>query len=262
MTGMTLRPDVRPEPPRPRRRVFSLNGLAIQLSAFALSSTFVALLVVSGSQAAFVEPSEALENYVPIGATATAEADRPRRAAPAPSFPAAEISAAPGPATETSGTPAPVREEPAVPPTAIELHDTDAGTAMFGAETVLSPGVRADRCIEVSYSGDGEASPVLLYAARTRGDLGRYLDLTIEMGPGDVGRFGGCGGFTPSATVYRGTLEDFLRAHSSYATGRGTWTPAGAQDTRVFRFGLSLRDDPASSGRSVAFGFTWETRDD
>src|SRR5687768_18560569 len=52
-----------------RRRRFSLNGLAIQLSAFALSFTLVALLVVSGSQAAFVEENEAVTNYVPIGQT-------------------------------------------------------------------------------------------------------------------------------------------------------------------------------------------------
>ena len=50
-----------------RRRRFSLNGLAIQLSAFALSFTLVALLVVSGSQAAFVEENEVLADYVAIG---------------------------------------------------------------------------------------------------------------------------------------------------------------------------------------------------
>ena len=50
-----------------RRRSFSLNGLAIQLSAFALSFTLVALLVVSGSQQAFVEENEAVTDYVPIG---------------------------------------------------------------------------------------------------------------------------------------------------------------------------------------------------
>ena len=43
-----------------RRRRFSLNGLAIQLSAFALSFTLVALLVVTGSQAAFVEENESV----------------------------------------------------------------------------------------------------------------------------------------------------------------------------------------------------------
>src|SRR5688572_30728378 len=68
-------------PARRRRRRFSLNGLAIQLSAFALSFTLVALLVVSGSQAAFVEESEVLADYVPIGAAAppSEEGRRPAR---------------------------------------------------------------------------------------------------------------------------------------------------------------------------------------
>lgn len=48
---------------RRRRFRFSLNGLAIQLSAFALSFTLVALLVVSGSHAAFVDQSENVANH-------------------------------------------------------------------------------------------------------------------------------------------------------------------------------------------------------
>ena len=64
-----------------KRFRFSLNGLAIQLSAFALSFTLVALLVVTGSKAAFVEESEVLADYVPIGTAApsTTEGRRPSR---------------------------------------------------------------------------------------------------------------------------------------------------------------------------------------
>ncbi len=249
---------------QPRRRFrFSLNGLAIQLSAFALSFTLVALLVVSGSKAAFVEPSEALADYVPIGVAPTEAPDRPRRSPSAPS-------PAPAPEALPSSSPTPdelTPDEPAPGPagtgtTEIALTDSDADTAMFGIETVLSPGVRADRCIDVTYAGSGDGIPVLLYAAGLRGDLGPYLDLTIEVGPGGRGSFGGCDGFVPASTVFTGTLADFAAAHSSYATGRTAWTPDEAEDARAFRFGLSLRNDPASSGRSVTFGFTWESRDD
>jgi len=266
---MTTIPDARPVPRarRRRRRLFSLNGLAIQLAAFALSFTLVALLVVSGSKAAFVEPSEALEDYVPVGLAPTAEPDHPR---PTPSVPSAPPSAPPSvpalveeaPATVPPTPLPPAVEEPAPTRTAIMLTDTDAGTAMFGVETVLSPGVHVDRCIEVTHDGDGEGVPVLLYAAGTRGDLGPYLELTIEVGPGGSGWFGGCDGFTPSATVYSGTLADFASAHDSYATGRETWVPEQARDARIFRFGLALRDDADASGKSVGFGFTWESRAD
>src|SRR5688572_31553802 len=83
MTLRLLRRKGAPTVRRAKRRRFrfSLNGLAIQLSAFALSFTLVALLVVSGSKAAFVEESEVLADYVPIGAAATpsGEARRPSR---------------------------------------------------------------------------------------------------------------------------------------------------------------------------------------
>ena len=92
------------EPAKRRRRRFSLNGLAIQLSAFALSFTLVALLVVSGSQAAFVEENEAVADYVPIGATAPPERTTTPAGRPRPD------AAAPGPAV--AGPPVAVADDP------------------------------------------------------------------------------------------------------------------------------------------------------
>ena len=119
-----------PAPPKRkkkrRRRRFSLNGLAIQLSAFALSFTLVALLLVSGSQQAFVEESEAIQDYEPIGTTAVPGDDVPDHPGTLPR-PTTAV-----PTTPAAESPAP---EPEVPSTVIELADTDAGTAMFGAET-------------------------------------------------------------------------------------------------------------------------------
>ena len=51
-----------PAAKRRKRFKFSLNGLAIQLSAFALSFTLVALLVVSGSHHAFVEENDTVNS--------------------------------------------------------------------------------------------------------------------------------------------------------------------------------------------------------
>ena len=240
-----------------RRRRFSLNGLAIQLSAFALSFTLVALLVVSGSQAAFVEESEVFADYVPIGAAGPASggarkpAARPAPApAPAPETPAPEVAApevpAPTPAAE------PIEE--------VELSDSDEGTAMFAGGTPLAPGASSDRCIQVTYTGDGDdMTPVLLYAAATRGDLAPYLDLTIDIGRATDGAFGNCAGFTPSSTLFTGTLADFADTHSSFATARSTWQPTAAEETRAFRFRVAVQDVPAAAGLSVGFGFTWRT---
>jgi hypothetical protein len=140
----------------------------------------------------------------------------------------------------------------------VELSDSDAGTAMFGGETLV-PGTPVDRCIEVNYSGADNPGPVLLYAAAASGDLAPYLDLTIHMGSAAAGAFGSCGSFSASQSIYAGTLADFGAAHSNYATGRFTWNPSDAQETRSFRFRLTVQDVPAAAGKSATFGFTWRT---
>ena len=249
-------------PPGRRRRRFSLNALAIQLSAFALSFTLVALLVVAGSQAAFVEESEAVSNYVPIGAPAESP-QAPRRAPrpPAPVPPGTVPAPPPQPPAEPAVEPAEQpAEEPEVPDAAIELTDSDAGSAMFTDGTTLAPGHPLDRCIEVRYEGNDDPGPVRLYAATVAGDLAPYLDLTIEVGEGDPRSFGGCDGFVASESLYTGDLAAFAAAHAGYATGLATWDPEGELDVRSFRFRVAVRDEPDAEGRSVAFGFAWESR--
>jgi hypothetical protein len=253
-----------------KRFRFSLNGLAIQLSAFALSFTLVALLVVSGSQAAFVEESEVLADYVPIGDAAqpspSGEGRRPSRpgvpAEPAaPEMPPVEeppVLLVDDPVVDEELSEEPEPEPEPATPVEVELSDSDAGTAMFGGETLV-PGDPLDRCIEVNYSGADNPGPVLLYAAAASGDLAPYLDLTIHMGSAAAGVFGGCGSFSASQTVYTGTLAGFGAAHSNYATGRFTWNPTDAQETRSFRFRLTVQDVPAAAGKSASFGFTWRT---
>ena len=259
---------------RGRRRFrFSLNGLAIQLSGLALSFTLVALLVVTGSQAAFVEPSEAIENYVPVGAPApTGSTPRPRPSAapPAPEAPPAPV---PAPVETPSPVPAPVpAEEPApvpaeepgeIPAQQVVLSDSDAGTAMFGGETPLAPGAALARCIDVSYSGNADpAPPVLLYASGVRGDLAPYLDIVVELGPAGGEPGGDCADFAPAQTLFSGTLATFADGHGDYASGLRTWEPTEDSETRSFRFSVAVRDVPDAAGRSVGFGFSWETRAD
>ena len=248
-----------------RRRRFSLNGLAIQLAAFALSSTLVALLVVSGSQAAFVEESEALAEYVPIGTT-TPSAER-ERGRTTPTVPA-PTSAEPTP-TEPELTPEPTPEpEPEPEPevevedVVVELTDSDAGTAMFDDGVPLAPGMTEQRCIEVTYRGDADPRPVRLYGTGIAGALAPYLDLTVEIGRAAPGSFGSCASFVSSGTLFTGTLAGFDAAHGTYATGVPTWNPGGERETRHFRFSVAVQDNAAAAGLSAGFGFSWATRDD
>jgi hypothetical protein len=247
-----------------RRRRFSLNGLAIQLSAFALSFTLVALLVVSGSQAAFVEENEVLADYVPIGTTATPTDERGPTRRPSSPIP---TTAEPTPSVAPDLTPEPEQEPAPEPeaepePVVVELTDSDAGTAMFVDGVPLAPGVTEERCIEVAYRGVADPRPVKLYATGISGALAGWLDLTVDIGRAAPGSFGSCSSFVPTDPVYTGTLADFDAAHGSYATGVPTWDPAEAQETRHFRFTVAVQDDPAAAGLSATFGFSWATRDD
>jgi hypothetical protein len=265
VTAVVDRPPAPAPPPgrrkRRRRFRFSLNGLAIQLSAFALSSTLVALLVVSGSQAAFVEQNETVTEYAQNGAPTPTESGTRRSAGRTPAAPAPApepvVSESPAP-EEVTPVPVPVPAVPDVPATEIALTDSAAGTAMFGNET-LSPGVTVERCIAVAYTGNADPEPVKLYAAASSGDLAPYLDLAVHIGEDGTGASGTCAGFSSSGPLYEGTLAGFAATYSSAATGRTTWTPSEAEDTRVFRFSLSVRDEPAAAGKSASFGFSWRT---
>jgi hypothetical protein len=285
LTAVVDRPPA-PAPVRNKRRRrrfrFSLNGLAIQLSAFALSSTLVALLVVTGSQAAFVEQNESVTEYVPIGGPTPTEggARRPGgrtpAAPPAPTpAPTPDPSPAPSPAPTPAPTPepnpeappsersAPVPEKtaapvPDAPATEIALTDSAAGTAMFGNGT-LSPGVVVQRCIAVTYAGNTDPEAVRLFAAATSGDLAPYLDLVVHIGREGTGASRNCAGFAASDSLYEGTLAAFAATHSNPATGRTTWDPSDREETRTFRFSLTVRDDPRAAGKSASFGFSWRT---
>ena len=142
------------------------------------------------------------------------------------------------------------------------LSDDDAGNAMFNVAG-LAPGAPVERCIHVTYGGNLDPGPIRLYAAAPpTGDLAPYLRLTVEIGPDNADAFGNCASFTPTATVHPGTrtLADFAANLTSYDNGLDTWNPAGAGETRTFRFRLEVEDNNAAQAKSCTFGFAWEAR--
>jgi hypothetical protein len=197
-------PQVTSTPPAARRR--SLNGLALQLSAVALSFILVSLLVVTSSHAAFVAQTVNPGNHAGAGA--------------------------------------------------VHLADDDAGNAMFTVDG-LTPGNRVERCITVTYTGTVDPGTVRLYVpSPPTGTLAPFLDLTVAIADASAS----CAAFGTGTTLFTGTLGDFATARNSWATGLGTWDPAGAPETRAFRFVLEVHDDQAAQGLTSDFGFTWETR--
>ena len=144
----------------------------------------------------------------------------------------------------------------------ISLSDDDSNTAMFTA-TGLKPGSTGTKCIAVTSAGS-LASDVNLYGTSpaTTNALSTYIHLTIVQGTG--GTSGSCTGFVPLATgssLYTGTLASFATTSTNYATGLGTWTPAGtAPETRTFEFTYTVdaATPNTSQGGTAAIGFTWE----
>jgi hypothetical protein len=231
------------------------------VSAFALSFTLVALLVVGSSRAAFVEENETVTERVPVGAVdepvplgpgggSAGGPEHSRPSHPAPSAP---------PVGTPVGTSVPVEpEDPEPPVTQLFLTDDAAGTAMFTDDRGLAPGVPEQRCIRVTVDGDDPAGPVSLYAADVQGSLAPFLDLVVETGPG--GAFGDCSGFVPDSVLYDGTLADFGAGHGAFGSGLTAWEPAAPGESRSFRFTVAVRDVPEAEGLAAGFGFTWETR--
>ncbi|MEN0015295.1 MAG: hypothetical protein AAGC46_18130, partial [Solirubrobacteraceae bacterium] len=141
----------------------------------------------------------------------------------------------------------------------VTISDNDASTALY-ALTNQGPGATTQRCIEVKYTGS-LPSTVKLYKA-TAVTNGTAFNLMVERGGGLTG-FGSCSGFTPTATIYSGTLGAFP---STYAAGFDAKGASWAQNDIVdYRFTVSVVDDPTPNAHATVLtsgshAFTWEAR--
>jgi predicted ribosomally synthesized peptide with SipW-like signal peptide len=144
----------------------------------------------------------------------------------------------------------------------IDLVDDDAGSALFTVSD-MEPGQSVSDCIEVTYQGSiPDPSGVVVYSGgfADSGTFGTFLNLTVEEGTG--GSFGDCTGFVPDgAPIASDTLTGFDGTFVDYASGAGTWDPAGTPESKAYRITVQL--DPAADdtqqGASVSgLTLTWE----
>ena len=144
---------------------------------------------------------------------------------------------------------------------AVELTDNAAGTALFVPSVNVRPDDPATGCITVNYRGT-VAAAVRLYVGpgALTGTLGRYVDLTVEQGSASAGSGPSCAGFTPSSTIWHGTVADFAATHSNFAHGAGTWAPTGATQSEGYRFTVHVVDDNRAQNATATVTFTWEAR--
>jgi len=148
----------------------------------------------------------------------------------------------------------------------VVLSDDDSGTAMF-TPTLLKPADTGTKCIVVTSTGT-LASAVELYATgySTTNGLSTYLDMVIDEGTGGTFASSGptsCTGFVAGANIFTGSLATFGTTKTSFATGVGTWAPAGSgSPTRTYRIKYTLNAATPNTAQSgtAALGFTWEAQ--
>jgi len=146
------------------------------------------------------------------------------------------------------------------------LGDDDATTAMF-TPTLLKPLDTGTKCIVVTSTGT-LASTVELYATgySTTNGLASWLDLVIDEGTGGTFSTSGptsCTGFVLGTNIFTGTLASFGTTKTSFATGVGTWAPAGTgSPTKTYRVKYTLNTATPNTAQSgtAALGFTWEAQ--
>lgn len=136
----------------------------------------------------------------------------------------------------------------------VAISDNDAGGALLTL-TNATAGDSTNGCIEITYTGSLNAE-VRIYGA-VAGTLGPYLDLTVERGTQGSPSFPSCAGFSSAATVYSGTLAAFPSTWGGGIADGLTWV---TNDARVYRFTVTLSNDPAAQGKSATADFTWEAR--
>jgi hypothetical protein len=142
----------------------------------------------------------------------------------------------------------------AVSATAVEsgilaIEDDDAGRSLFDLSD-MAPGRAEERCIEIRYTGT--ILPVeLTLVAETVGDLGPFLEATIESGIG--GGFGSCEQFERAESVYSGSLADLVD-RGPLALG----PILTRDDRRSFRITFELADTQDALGKVASLDLVWE----
>lgn len=139
----------------------------------------------------------------------------------------------------------------------VTITDDDAGSAMFTVNG-MKPGDSSTNCIAVTYTGSLDAN-VWLYGATAGTGLDAYLNVSVEAGSG--GSYGNCTGFTPSSTLYSGTLAGYPDSQPAGIQDT-THSPWVTNDAVVYRVTVSLpaATPNAAQGLNATQTFTWEAQ--
>lgn len=143
------------------------------------------------------------------------------------------------------------------------MTDNDGGTTPMFTFTNQRPGVIANSCIKVNYSGSLSAT-VKMYAA-VAGALAPYVNITVTRGTDSSPTFSSCSNFTADAinygglgngVLFNGTLSAFPTAYASGISDPAAgWTSATSAS---YQFSIQIADNNAAQGLAANASFTWE----
>ncbi|TVT47911.1 hypothetical protein FNH05_18445 [Amycolatopsis rhizosphaerae] len=139
----------------------------------------------------------------------------------------------------------------------------DSRVPMFRIED-MRPGDTGSNCIRIKSNADFPTA-LKLYSNSPNwpSNFQSFVSLKIEVGSG--GTFGDCTGFTPNATAFDGTLDQFVALHTDFRTGVGPWKlPGKPPNALSFRFAWRFSPQAPNSSQSVSTDeatFTWEARE-
>ncbi|MCO8269502.1 hypothetical protein M1L60_02725 [Actinoplanes sp. TRM 88003] len=142
-----------------------------------------------------------------------------------------------------------------------------SGTVPLGGQlfTVPNaiPGSTAIACVITTYTGTLPAT-VQMYVPSVTGTLGSYMVFRLQIGTGSNTD---CSDFNPTSTLYNTsgmraasqTLDAFIGAHNTWATGVGNWS-ATTNTTRTWKLEWIVQSNDAAQSQSTSFTARWEAQ--
>lgn len=122
----------------------------------------------------------------------------------------------------------------------------------------LYPGLRLERCFEVTYFGNAADVPIRLFGRAGAGTgLEAFIDATIDVGSGSDNE---CSDFKGRATLFDDTLLELWNRHGSFAAGLPLISSASDGESTFVRVTVEVLDDNQAQDLTTAFWLTIEAR--
>ena len=133
-----------------------------------------------------------------------------------------------------------------------------ASTGLLIDADGLYPGLRLERCFEVSLVGNATDVPIRMFG-QTGGGTGLevFIDATIDVGRGVDHS---CSDFAADAVLFSDTLDDLWNQHGSFESGLPLANAASDGESSWVRVAVEVVDDNRAQDLTTAFWLTIEAR--